>query len=88
MALGRDPQCDLKVDDAAVSRQHCTIARKGAAFILRDHSSNGTFVTIAGQGEARIHDQELALGRSGGLISLGQSAAATEHVISYVCEGG
>ena len=87
MALGRDPQCDLKVDDAAVSRQHCTIARKGAVFVLRDHSSNGTFVTVAGQSEARIHDQELALGKSG-LIALGQSAPTTEHVISYVCEGG
>ena len=50
-------------------------------------TSNGTFVTIAGQSEDRIHDQELALGKSG-LIALGQSAPTTEHVISYVCEGG
>jgi hypothetical protein len=85
MALGRDPQCDLNVDDAAVSRQHCTIARKGAVFILRDHSSNGTFVTAAGQGEVRIHEQELALDKSG-ILALGQSAAAAEHTVSYLTE--
>jgi len=36
----------------------------GAAFVLRDHSRNGIFVTVAGRGEVCIQDEELLLGNS------------------------
>jgi len=77
----------LPDDMRYVSGRHARIVFYKGRYMLQDTSSNGTFVTIAGQSEDRIHDQELALGKSG-LIALGQSAPTTEHVISYVCEGG
>ena len=85
VSMGRDPECDLRVEDTTASRRHCTIVRRDAAFILRDHSSNGTFVTLSGQREVRIHEQELPLGKSG-VVALGQSATATEHIVNYFCE--
>ncbi len=85
VSIGRDAECDLQVDNLNVSRRHCSIERRGAVFTLRDHSTNGSFVTIAGQAEVRVREQELPLGRSGA-IALGQSAAAAEHLVRYSCE--
>ena len=85
VSLGRDPACDLRVDETPASRRHCTIERRGGAFMLRDHSTNGTFLAIAGQGEVRIHEQERPLGKSG-TLALGQPAAATEQRVRYSCE--
>jgi len=49
---------------------------------LRDHSSNGTFVMIGGEGELHIHADECVLG-SQGWISLGESGDANTDVIQY-----
>jgi adenylate cyclase len=83
VSIGRSMECDLPIDDINVSRRHCSIERRGAAFTLRDYSMNGTFVTIAGQVEVRV--SELPLGNSG-TIALGQSASAGGPVVRYACE--
>jgi hypothetical protein len=83
VAIGRDGECDLQIDDIGVSRRHCTIERRGDAFVLRDHSTNGTFVTIAGHIEVRVY--ELPLGKSG-TIAPGQPASAGGQVVQYACE--
>ena len=54
ITIGRDKKCDLVIEDipqnAKVSGRHATIYEKVAknaeqrAFILEDHSTNGTFV--------------------------------------------
>ena len=87
VTLGRDPECDLRVDETPASRRHCTIERRGAAFILRDHSTNGTFVTVAGQTEVHLHGQELPLGKPG-VFALGQCLGAAGHFVHYVSERG
>ena len=79
--LGRDANCDLSIDDGAVSRRHCTILRRDASFILRDRSTNGTLVTVVGQSEVHVHGRELPLGESG-VIAFGQSG----HSVRYKCE--
>jgi adenylate cyclase len=84
-SIGRDAECDLQIDEPNVSRRHCSIERRGAVFTLRDHSTNGSFVTITGQAEVRVHERELTLGLSGS-IALGHSAAAAEHLLRYSCE--
>lgn len=44
-AVGRDPKCQLVIDDATVSRRHAVITRKWGAFAIKDlGSKNGTFV--------------------------------------------
>lgn len=82
-SIGRGAECDLQIDDINVSRRHCSIERRGGLFTLRDHSMNGTFVTIAGQAEVRV--SELPLGSSG-TIALGQPATAGGQVVQYTCE--
>jgi adenylate cyclase len=83
--VGRDPECDLRVDETPASRRHCTVERRGATFVVRDHSTNGTFVTVAGQKEVHLHGQELPLGKAG-VFALGQWIGAAEHFVHYVCE--
>jgi transcriptional regulator with PAS, ATPase and Fis domain len=45
LIFGSDPDCDVIVDDARVSRKHCEVRREGGAVVIRDlGSKNGTFV--------------------------------------------
>ncbi len=54
MTIGRDPQCDLHLDNRALSRRHAQIEKRGAAIWVRDlQSQNGTFVN-----GARINDPQ------------------------------
>ena len=43
--IGRDPSCDLHLEDGRVSREHAALQATGGAAELTDlDSSNGTFV--------------------------------------------
>ncbi len=45
LTAGRTPQCDLQLDDPAVSRRHCTITYSDKGVRVRDlQSANGTFL--------------------------------------------
>ena len=45
VTVGRVAQCEIHVDDQAVSRRHCTLAVKGATLVVTDlDSANGTFI--------------------------------------------
>lgn len=83
--VGRDALCDLVVPEASASRRHCTVQRRGELVTLRDHSTNGTFVTAEGEPEVRVHEAEVALRRRG-WISLGQARSRSLDVIQYLCE--
>ena len=65
--IGRDPQCDIWLDDAGVSRRHACVrvSRDGAAVTVRDlQSTNGTFVGGSGvSGEVQL--------KSGDVIEIG-----------------
>ena len=46
-SIGRDEQeCDLSVDDQAVSRLHCSLTINEGQFGLQDSSTNGTALKI------------------------------------------
>ncbi len=50
LLIGRAPECDLRLEDAYVSRHHCLLERAGGEWQLRDLGSrNGTWV-----GERRL----------------------------------
>jgi class 3 adenylate cyclase len=85
VTLGRDPSLDVVIDEPAASRRHCHIVRRDGRFILRDHSTNGTYVTIDGEGEVHLHVEAMVL-RKAGWISLGLSGDATDHVVYFCCE--
>jgi class 3 adenylate cyclase len=85
VTMGRDPNCELFIADPTASRQHCTIERREEKFILRDHSTNGTFVTVDRESEVRLQAEEFTLLRRG-WIAFGQSRALTSEVVQYICE--
>ena len=85
LAVGRDPDCELCVDLRLASRRHCTLERRGDKVFLRDHSTNGTFITQEGGREARIRAEEIVLhGR--GWLSLGVSRLLAEELVEFRCE--
>jgi predicted component of type VI protein secretion system len=68
------------------SRYHCTIERRQDKWVLKDHSTNGTFVTLDGDdAELVLQREELTL-RKHGFIAFGQSRVATEEVVEFFVE--
>jgi adenylate cyclase len=85
VTLGREEGCDLVVNDDKASRKHCTIERRQDKWVLKDHSTNGTFVTIDGDSEILLQREELTL-RKRGWICCGNTRGETSHVVEYSCE--
>jgi class 3 adenylate cyclase len=86
VTLGRDATCDIVLDDRKASRQHAKIERRRDKFVLVDHSSNGTFVQIAGEAELGLRREELILRRRG-RIALGHRTSDPEaSVVEFSCE--
>lgn len=45
VTIGREPRCDLHIDDKTVSRRHAELLRNGPTFALSAHqTANGTFL--------------------------------------------
>ncbi|GMV80727.1 MAG: hypothetical protein AMXMBFR7_19110 [Planctomycetota bacterium] len=45
VVVGREPTCEIPIDNLGISRQHCAFAIKGGAYVVQDlGSANGTFV--------------------------------------------
>jgi hypothetical protein len=87
IVVGRDKACGLVVASVTASRQHCTIERLQNTFVLQDHSTNGTYVTVAGEHEALVEREDFVL-RQHGWISFGAPRADSEDVVEYYCETG
>src|SRR5438445_333687 len=84
VTLGRESGCGLTVADHLASRRHCTIERRQDKWVLKDHSSNGTFVTVEGDPEIMLQREEMMLRRSG-WISLGHPRAEGGEAVEYSC---
>jgi class 3 adenylate cyclase len=85
ITIGRDSGCLLVVAEAKASRQHCVIERRGQKFVLRDYSTNGTYVAVEGEEEIVLRREEFTLRRHG-WIAFGQPRAETPDVVEYFCE--
>jgi len=86
VSMGRDAAAELVIQDAKVSRAHCKIERHMHTFVLVDHSSNGTFVTIEGDSEVVLKREEFTL-RGHGWIAFGLPRAETAELVEFFCEG-
>ena len=83
--IGRDSANDLPVSSRKASRQHARIEWRRDKFVLFDHSTNGTYVTIEGEPEVLIKHESFVL-RGRGLLSIGQSAAERARAsIEFEC---
>ena len=72
LTLGRDQQNDVMIADRKASRLHARIERRRDKFVLVDHSSNGTYVTVEGESELALRREELVL-RGRGRVSFGHA---------------
>lgn len=85
LSLGRDAQNDVVITDRLASRMHAKIERRRDHFMLVDQSSNGTFVTVAGEGEFEVRREEFKL-RGRGHISFGHSHTTTPgETVTFAC---
>jgi adenylate cyclase len=86
ISCGRDAGCTVVVSDTKASRQHCVIEKRQDTFVVKDHSSNGTYVTAEADGTERaLRRQELTL-RGHGWIAFGQPRAQAADVLEYWCD--
>ena len=83
--VGRDPTCDIVVDEEHVSRRHCSIRQRHGKFVVQDHSANGTYVTVEGEREIALHREDYVL-RGHGWISFGRPRAQARDVVEYFCD--
>ena len=87
LTLGRDAQNDVVIADRKASRMHARIERRRDKFVLVDHSSNGTWVTVDGEPEISLRREELIL-RGRGQISFGHAFADDPtEVVAFSCNG-
>jgi len=82
--IGRDPKCDWPIPDRelALSARHCEIVQVGTAHVLRDLSTNGTFVNgsrkrLAGDHVLR-HGDRIVLGSFLVEVAIVSDAAAAD----------
>ena len=85
LTIGRGSDCGVVVTHEQASRHHCTIRQRGDHFVLADRSSNGTYVTVEGEGETRLERAELILRRRG-WIAIGGRRGSGVEAVEFYCE--
>ena len=80
--LGRDAASDVIINDRRASRSHARIERRRDKFVLIDQSTNGTYVTFAGEVEFALKREEVIL-RSKGHISFGHAYDTGVEVVEF-----
>jgi adenylate cyclase len=85
LIIGREQDCGLVLTDTQASRHHCSIQRRNDHFVLIDRSTNGTYVTVEGEGEVALEHDELTLRRRG-WISFGVPRGAAAEAVEFFCD--
>lgn len=86
IAIGRDDDCDLIVNNELASRKHVICELRRGKFLITDHGTNGTYVTSPTGEEVYLRREELVL-QGNGSISLGKpiSQANSAELIHFKC---
>jgi diguanylate cyclase (GGDEF)-like protein len=85
LECGRSTQCDLPLDDDAVSRHHARFAWTGEGYTVSDlGSTNGTFVNDRNVGEHALRDgDQIKIGRTIFKFICGGNVEASYHEEIY-----
>jgi adenylate cyclase len=83
--IGREYHCGLVVMDAMASRKHCTIELRGERYVLQDHSTNGTYVTMGSDKAVLLKGEDLTLRRYG-FIGFSDVRYASSEVVEFSCD--
>ena len=86
VSIGRDAGSGVVIDDEMASRNHCSIERRQDKFWLKDHSTNGTYVTFEGDAEILLQREEVTL-RKHGWIAFGHPRDPEVEVVEFFCDG-
>ena len=81
--FGRGLDCDQTIDHPTISREHAEILYRNGQYILRDFSTNGSFIVQGDQPE-RVHRSSVEL-RGQGRIYLGRTLDMPEFCIEFTC---
>jgi len=81
IVIGRDASCGLVIASQNVSPLHCTIERRHDSSCSRNHSTNGTFVTVEATA-ILLRREAMPLGTHG-CLALGEACAETAEVVAY-----
>ncbi|NUP12007.1 MAG: sigma 54-dependent Fis family transcriptional regulator [Polyangiaceae bacterium] len=82
VVLGSDPECDVVIDDARVSRKHCEVRRDARGVVVRDlGSKNGTYVDKVLVAEAYL-DPKLGITVGSTRIALEASSGSAKVALS------
>jgi adenylate cyclase len=79
VSLGSQAGCGLQITGPYTSRQHATIERRNQAYVLVDHSTNGTYVQTEDERVTFVRRGEVRLWGDG-WISLGGPLAMNSAV--------
>jgi class 3 adenylate cyclase len=83
VSLGRGPTNDVIINSPSVSRTHAVIELRKGKLILKDQSTNGTYVRDEQQQVELVRRDELTLNGKG-LISLGlEPSKAKDELVSF-----
>ena len=82
LSLGRDINCTVVTTDKMASRNHARIERRGDQFVLVDQSTNGTWLSIAGQAEIQLRREEVVL-RGQGRVCFGHPWTEDSQVLEF-----
>jgi adenylate cyclase len=86
IVIGRRAGHDIELSDPRASRDHASIERRDDKFVLVDRSSHGTYISLNGSGERRLHHGELVL-QGNGVISFAYPAGHQgAEVVEFWCE--
>jgi adenylate cyclase len=80
LSLGRHADNDIVATSPLISGSHAIIEHRSNKFVLRDHSTNGCLVIVAGRTPLRVHREEMALFEEGTIILGGAPAEADRSV--------
>ena len=84
-SIGREAKsCSMGVPTTFASREHFHIIFRRGKFLLKDHSTNGTYVQEGDGAAIYLRREEMPL-RDSGVITMGQKPEDAEHRLRYQC---
>ncbi|MGA9574589.1 MAG: adenylate/guanylate cyclase domain-containing protein [Lysobacterales bacterium] len=81
--FGRGQDCDQTIDHPTISREHAEFLYRNGQFLLRDFSTNGSYV-IQGESKEQIHRSSIEL-KGTGQVFLGRTLGQPEFCIEFTC---
>ena len=92
VTLGRESNSTLQIDSELASRSHASIEYRWGEFVLKDHSTNGTYLQMMnpatkGTSMTRLHRREIILTGSGTIgIGAAIDKASVQCLIQFQVE--